>query len=128
MSRPTSQNHMVSDLEATDHGISCAEWSSLLCQLDPEEHRDRPAQRPTSAAPGSAEKIEVMAKRCAAGQDLFHPLDPIRQENPNALCSDTNDRTSAPAPASGDAAQQRGQDHDRHTPCDQPAADEDSDG
>jgi hypothetical protein len=31
--------------------------------------------RPTSAEPGSAEKIAVLAQRAARGEPLFHPRD-----------------------------------------------------
>lgn len=35
----------------------------------------KPASKPTSALPGSLEKIEVMRSRAAAGEELYHPLD-----------------------------------------------------
>ena len=31
---------------------------------------------PTKAMPGTEEKMDVMAKRAAAGEQLWHPLDP----------------------------------------------------
>lgn len=35
----------------------------------------KPAAAPTSAMPGSAEKIQVLTERCVAGQELWHPGD-----------------------------------------------------
>jgi hypothetical protein len=32
--------------------------------------------RPTTALPGTPEKVEAMARRAAQGRQLFHPLDP----------------------------------------------------
>ena len=34
-----------------------------------------PAEHATGAAPGSRQKLRVMIKRIASGQELFHPLD-----------------------------------------------------
>jgi hypothetical protein len=47
-------------------GVECALDQPLL-----------PAEEPTFALPGSAEKIEVMRQRVARGQSCFHPLDPV---------------------------------------------------
>jgi hypothetical protein len=33
------------------------------------------ASEPTDAQPGSAEKVEVLARRAMAGESLWHPMD-----------------------------------------------------
>lgn len=50
---------------------SQGEWRS---PYEPPPPR-RPAALPTSAEPGSPEKVAVLAARYAAGQELWHPLD-----------------------------------------------------
>jgi hypothetical protein len=49
------------------------------CSATPADRCDdvaiRPASTPTRALPGTAEKIEVMRRRVAAGEAALHPLD-----------------------------------------------------
>lgn len=35
----------------------------------------KPPSEPTNAGPGTREKLEVLAKRAAAGESLWHPED-----------------------------------------------------
>jgi hypothetical protein len=47
--------------------------------------RVRPALQPTSARPGSPEKISVLADRAALGQELWHPNDATWEDAPLPL-------------------------------------------
>lgn len=50
-------------------------WDAAFAPLDNDED-DRPdPEEPTDAAPGSAEKLEVFARRFEARKSLFHPQD-----------------------------------------------------
>jgi len=46
------------------------------------DYRPARAQSPTKAPAGSPEKIEVMRDRVARGEQATHPLDNLRQVDP----------------------------------------------
>jgi len=52
---------------------------------DDAEFEPRPAERPTTARPGTAEKIVVLAARVEAGEDLWHPNDVVIRCEPRAV-------------------------------------------
>lgn len=57
--------------------ITTGELGLLLHILMPDEYpAPRPRPRATPTAPGSAARVEAYAKRVAAGEDLWNPLDP----------------------------------------------------
>ncbi len=45
----------------------------------------RPMPVPTTAVPGTAEKLEVLWARALAGESLFHPADAQYYEDPRPL-------------------------------------------
>lgn len=45
----------------------------------------RPAVMPTTAMPGTAEKIRVLAARLLAGEELWHPDDPVIAWQPHQI-------------------------------------------
>lgn len=57
--------------------ITTGELALLLHILMPDEYpADPPKPRATATAPGSAKRVEEYARRVAAGQALWNPLDP----------------------------------------------------
>lgn len=50
--------------------------ANLLREIETGQ-RPRPASRPTSARPGSPQKIAVLRERFENGEELFHPQDAI---------------------------------------------------
>jgi len=60
--------------------IDCGEvvptiTTALMTDGSCKRFEPQPASEPTSAKPGSAEKLEVLAARVAAGEHLWHELD-----------------------------------------------------
>lgn len=59
------------------HGVGVAGKSPVVHALPPE---------PTSAPPGTPEKVAVLARRAEQGYRLWHPLDRADQEEVRRLC------------------------------------------
>lgn len=55
--------------------LLCKSCRQIDDPLDRVDFQPVPCAAPTSALPGTPEKIAVLAQRRAAGQDLWHPLD-----------------------------------------------------
>lgn len=72
---------MIEAVEAdpTACGLTLEQWAAWLRSLLPDRVHgyapSYPADKPTSAAPGSEEKIQVMTERVRRGMSLHHPLD-----------------------------------------------------
>jgi len=52
---------------------------------DDRDFSPRPAAEPTTARPGTPEKIEVMAARLQRGEEIFHPDDPVIEWQPSRV-------------------------------------------
>jgi len=52
-------------------------FEHIFLQGDGGSFRPRPASRSTAARPGTQEKIAVLAARAQAGEELWHPGDPV---------------------------------------------------
>lgn len=69
--------HLCGELVACVPCLEC----SLIAGVTPETLRTTPdlprPAAPTSAVPGTRDKIEVMRRRCEAGEALFHPEDAV---------------------------------------------------
>lgn len=50
-------------------------FEAIIVDGDESQFVVRPASRPTSARPGSEEKVEVLRQRVEAGEALWHPDD-----------------------------------------------------
>lgn len=66
-------------------------FSEILTLGHDEDFCPKPAADPTTAMPGSAEKLRVMAQRVQNGQDIHHPEDRLAADG-----GVVNSRTSAP--------------------------------
>ena len=66
-------------------------------------HRSGPLGEPTTAAPGSAEKLEVMVRRAEAGRSLWHPGDADHggERHPGEVAGPSPAALTADGPGSG---------------------------
>ena len=70
------RNDALSLLNQIELGLAPSNLDSwLLITGRDVDFEPRPAREPTSARPGSLEKIEALRQRVAAGESLWHPLD-----------------------------------------------------
>lgn len=49
--------------------------------------KPRPASKPTTARPGTKDKVAVLAARVVAGEELWHPADVVIQHEPRVTVS-----------------------------------------
>jgi hypothetical protein len=68
-------------------------------QLQRQQRREgrgrKPLPQPTDALPGTEAKMRVLEERRAAGQELWHPLDPGTRDMAEAVGSGRSTRTAS---------------------------------